>query len=115
MNKDEQKEVEKEPSSSPSLDVGLLAALHHFLESQKNVSRSNTIIHSEVAKKGLDNVAFNVEDERTRREAIFDLAMRPETAAAVPMFIKMEEDADLTKQEPAADNWEVNSTVGEPK
>jgi hypothetical protein len=109
--------VEKEPSSSPSLDMGLLlAALHHFLESQKNVSRSNKVIHNEgVAKKGLDNVAFNVEDERTRREAIFDLAMRPETASAAPMSIKMDEEDDLTKQEPAADNWAVNSTEDEPK
>ncbi len=91
----------------------MLAALQQFLESQKGV-RSNKIIHSEgVAKKGLDNVAFNVEDERKRREAIFDLAMRPETAA--PMSIKMEEDDDLTKQEPAADNWAVNSTEDEPK
>ncbi len=108
--------MEKEPSSSPSLDVGLLAAL---LESQKGVSRSNKIIHSAdnegIAKKGLDNVAFNVEDERSRREAIFDLAMRPGTATAAPMSIKIEEDGDLTKQEPAADNWAVNSTEDEPK
>ncbi len=65
--------VEKElaanmPSSpSPSLDLGLLTAIQHFLESQKGVSRSNKIIHSEnneqvANKQGLGNVAFNVED-----------------------------------------------------
>ncbi len=62
--------VEKEPaanmpSSSPSLEVGMLTAIQHFLESQKGVSRSNKIIHSEneevANKQGLDNVAFNVE------------------------------------------------------
>jgi hypothetical protein len=53
-------------SSSPSLDAGMLAAIQHFLESQKGVSRSNKIIHSEneqIDNKGLDNVAFNVEDD----------------------------------------------------
>ncbi len=65
--------VEKEPaanmpssSSSPSLDMGMLTAIQHFLESQKGVSRSNKIIHSEdkqIDNKGLDNVALNVEDD----------------------------------------------------
>ncbi len=53
--------------------------------------------------------------ERTRREAIFDLAMRPETAA--PMSIKMEDEDDLTtKKEPAADNLRaVDNTADETK
>ncbi len=56
------------PSSSPSLEVGMLTAIQHFLlESQKGV-RSNKIIHSEnneevTNKQGLDNVAFKVEDD----------------------------------------------------
>ncbi len=55
-------------SSSPSLDMSMLTAIQHFLDSQKGVSRSNKIIHSAdneevAAKKGVDNVAFNLEDD----------------------------------------------------
>jgi hypothetical protein len=42
--------------------------------------------------------------------------MRPETATAAPMAIKMEEEDDLTtKKEPAADNWAVDNTEDETK
>jgi len=89
----------------------MLSALSEILNFQKGM-RNNKVYHGDedIIKSGAtdDVIDLNHEanPERMRREAIFDLAMSPETMVAMTE-VEMAPAEDAKKQEEALDNADI--------